>query len=281
MAKSKIKLTLRDLLARGYLTAGEELTCKPFAGSEVHVASVDTNGSIRYGDDIYKTPSPWPQKLAGSARNGWDYIRRKRDGRTLRSIHDEAIQEDRKSPLAGSDESQEESPSPAVLISESGVVPEGSTSERGVDAAGLRDRIMRLSPKTFENLVGEFLKAKGFENVEVTGQSKDGGIDGHCSLLFLKINVAFQAKRWSHNVPVEPVQRLVGSMSGRFERGVFVTTSDYSLAARNWLEETNPPVVALNGEEFAQQLLDLGLGVARIPIVERRIDEGFFESLDR
>ena len=150
-----------------------------------------------------------------------------------------------------------------------------------MDVAGLLDRIMRLSPEVFEKLVGEFLKAKGFENVEVTGKSHDGGIDGHCYLSFLKINVAFQAKRWSQNVPVEPVQRLVGSIVGRFERGVFVTTSDYSPAARNWMDETNPPVVALNGVEFAQQLLDLGLGVVRIPIVERRIDEGFFETLGR
>ena len=281
MAKGKISLTLRDLIERGFLAAGEELTCIPFSGSEVHVATVNAKGDIRYGDDIYQTPSAWPAKLAGNSRNGWDYIRRKRDDRTLRSIHDQAVQEKREPPQAGSTGSQEASPYPATPISDSGGVSESPTLDHGVDTTGLLDRIMQLSPATFEKLVGEFLKAKGFENVEVTGQSNDGGIDGHCHLSFLKINVAFQAKRWSHNVPVEPVQRLVGSISGRFERGVFVTTSDYSLAARNWLDETNPPVVALNGEEFAQQLLDLGLGVVRIPIVERRIDEGFFESLDR
>ena len=103
----------------------------------------------------------------------------------------------------------------------------------------------------------------------------------HCRLSFLNINVAFQAKRWSQNVPVEHLQRLVGSISGRFERGVFVTTSDYTLSARNWLDETDRPVVALNGEEFAQELIDLGLGVERVPLVETRIDEGFFESLGR
>ena len=110
---------------------------------------------------------------------------------------------------------------------------------------------MRLSPQVFETLVGEFLRAKGFDNVEVTGRSHDGGIDGHCRLSFLSINVAFQAKRWSRNVPIEHVQRLVGSIRGSFERGVFVTTSDYTPSARSWMDETNPPVVALNGKELA------------------------------
>lgn len=160
-------------------------------------------------------------------------------------------------------------------------VADASPNSGGVGTTDLLARIMQLSPGVFKKLVGEFLKAKGFEDIEVTGSSKDGGIDGHCRLSFLKISVAFQAKRWSQNVPVEPLQRLVGSISGRFERGVFVTTSEYSLAARSWLKETNPPIVALNGEEFAQQLLDLGLGVFSIPIVERRIDEGFFETLGR
>ena len=157
----------------------------------------------------------------------------------------------------------------------------GPPPESGVGATELLARIMQLSPAVFEKLVGEFLKAKGFDGVEVTGRSNDGGIDGHCRLSFLKIGVAFQAKRWRQNVPVEPLQRLVGSISGRFERGVLVTTSDYSPAARSWLKERDPPVVALNGEEFAQQLLDLGLGVLRMPIIERRIDESFFETLGR
>ena len=153
--------------------------------------------------------------------------------------------------------------------------------EGEVEPTRLLDRIKQLSPAVFEKLVGEFLKAKGFENVEVTGKSNDGGIDGCCYLSFLDINVGFQAKRWSSNVPVEDLQRLVGSISGKFERGVFVTTSDYTPAARNWMNEEKRPIVALNGVRFAQELLDLGLGVVRIPLVERRLDEEFFESLGR
>lgn len=280
MTKGKFSLTVQDLLVRGYLIAGEELTCIPSKGSNVHTASVDSQGNIRSGDDVYPTPSAWAEALAGSSRNGWTYVRRKRDDKTLRSIQREAIQRDHESSRVESGGTREESPVPPEPVSDSDIALEHSKMERGVDAARLLERVMQLSPTIFEKLVGEFLRAKGFENVEVTQRSHDGGIDGHCHLSFLKFGVAFQAKRWSQqNVPVEHLQRLVGSIRGRFERGVFVTTSDYSPAARKWMEETNPPIVALNGEEFAQQLLDHELGIVRIPLVERRIDEGFFEAL--
>ena len=282
MAADRITFSLRDLLDRGYLSAEDELTCVPLRGAKVHVASLDAEGRILYGNDAYKTPSGWASALAGGkSRNGWEYVRRKRDDRSLKSIHDDAMQEVPESRPSGSSGRSGQSPGPDEPIPDSGVVPVRPPLEGEVEPARLLDRIKQLSPAVFEKLVGEFLKAKGFENVEVTGRAYDGGIDGHCYLSFLDINVGFQAKRWSSNVPVEDLQRLVGSISGKFERGVFVTTSDYTLAAQNWMSEGKRPIVALNGVLFAKELLDLGLGVVRIPLVERRLDEEFFESLDR
>lgn len=149
----------------------------------------------------------------------------------------------------------------------------------------LLDRVLNLSSYQFEHLVGEFLKAKGFSNVEVTQRSQDGGIDGHCEMPFLNLRVAFQAKRWQrgNNVGSKPVQELQGAIMFRgFDRGLLVTTSDFSPAAKGLLEETPQAQITLvNGDELVRQLIALGLGVKTSSVVRQELDDGFFDDLKR
>ena len=150
-------------------------------------------------------------------------------------------------------------------------------------ARSLLERLRRLSPDQFEILVGEYLKAKGFSDVQVTGKSYDGGIDGHCSIPFINVKVVFQAKRYAANnsVGVEPVQRLQGSMSGGYDRGVFVTTSTFTSTAVGWIDEAQAQVTLIDGEELVRQMIDLGIGVRTIPVVRHEVDEGFFADLEK
>ena len=144
------------------------------------------------------------------------------------------------------------------------------------------ERMRRLSPDQFEVLVGEYLKAKGFSDVQVTGKSYDGGIDGHCGIPFINVKVAFQAKRYAagNSVGIEPVQRLQGSMSGGYDRGVFITTSGFTSTAKGWVEEAQAQITLVEGEELVKQMIDLGLGVRAIPVVRHELDEGFFANLE-
>ena len=161
------------------------------------------------------------------------------------------------------------------------ITPSDNNVESGV-ARSLHERIMRLSPDQFENLVGEFLKAKGFSNVEVTGKSYDGGIDGHCGIPFINVKVAFQAKRYAegNRVGIDPVQRLQGSMSNTYDRGVFITTSNFTSAAKGWVDEAQAQITLIDGNELVKQMVDLGLGVRTIPVVRHEVDEGFFAELE-
>jgi restriction system protein len=43
----------------------------------------------------------------------------------------------------------------------------------------LLDLILEMSPSAFERLIQRILRESGFVQVEVTGQSGDGGVDGH------------------------------------------------------------------------------------------------------
>ena len=144
----------------------------------------------------------------------------------------------------------------------------------------LRERLLILSPDEFERLVGEYLRAKGFANVEVTQYSHDGGIDGHCEIPFVGVKAAFQAKRYtSNNVGIDPVQRLQGSITGRYDRGIFITTSDFTLGAREYVENPTVRITLVNGERLLNDLLELGLGVKAVSVVMHELDDDFFADL--
>lgn len=121
----------------------------------------------------------------------------------------------------------------------------------------LLDRARSASPEDFERLVSELLAAMGFEEVDVTSASGDGGIDVRGTLVVgdtVRIRMAVQAKRWKANVQAPEVQRVRGSL-GAHEQGLIVTTSDFSRGARD--EATRPdaaPVALMNGEQFATLL---------------------------
>ena len=141
--------------------------------------------------------------------------------------------------------------------------------------ARLHERLLGLDSSQFERLVGEFLSARGLTDVLVTQRSHDGGIDGHASLPFLGISVAFQAKRYrSQSVGVEPVAAFKGRID-RYDRGVFITTSTFTAGARELVEQSDK-VLLLDGSDFCGQMIELGLGVKEVPVVDTRLDEDFF-----
>ena len=127
----------------------------------------------------------------------------------------------------------------------------------------LLDRARSASPSAFENRVGELLAAMGFEEVEVTSASKDGGVDVRSTLVVgeaVRIRMAVQAKRWKHNVRAPTVQQLRGSL-GAHEQGLIITTSDFSSGAKTEAARADAaPVALMNGEQLAALLAKHQIG---------------------
>lgn len=141
---------------------------------------------------------------------------------------------------------------------------------------GLLDRARSASPSDFENLIGLLLVAMGFENVEVTSASGDGGIDVRGTLVVgnsVRIRMAVQAKRWKNNVQAPMVQQLRGSL-GAHEQGLIITTSGYSAGAT---EEANrsdaAPVALINGEQLAVLLEEHEIGARKTSYELYSLDE--------
>jgi restriction system protein len=108
-----------------------------------------------------------------------------------------------------------------------------------------------IDPGTFEDLIGELLEQIGFEDVEVTKRSGDGGIDVRGILTVggvTRVKTAIQVKRWTHNVPDRIVRELRGSI-GPAEQGLIITTSRFTRAAIKEAEMTDrAPVTLISGD---------------------------------
>jgi restriction system protein len=145
--------------------------------------------------------------------------------------------------------------------------------------AQLHELLMNLHPQQFEAFAGKLLESVGFTDVEVTKYIGDGGIDGYGNLEMgvVKVKAAFQVKRWRNNVPPAEVNQLRGAIQGKFDQGIFITTSDFSDEAKKISSVPGAvPIVLINGDRVVDIMLDKGLGVRQEPLTVTKVDEEFF-----
>ena len=144
----------------------------------------------------------------------------------------------------------------------------------------LLDRAREASPADFEDLVSQLLAKMGFDEVEGTSISGDGGIDVRGTLVVgdtVRIRMAVQAKRWKNNVSAPVVQQVRGSL-GAHEQGLIITTSDFSKGAKVEAKRSDAaPVALMNGEQLAVLLATYEMG-ARVESYELYIIDDLEES---
>ena len=129
----------------------------------------------------------------------------------------------------------------------------------------LKARLHEMPPMAFEELIAALLAEMGFEEVERTQYSGDGGIDALGTLDVggvARVRVAVQAKRWQSNVPPRVVREVRGTVGVR--QGVIITTSDFGKGARDEAAQSGgAPVALVNGEHLIDLLIEHGVGVSR------------------
>jgi len=140
-----------------------------------------------------------------------------------------------------------------------------------------------IEPAAFERLSQRLLRELGFVNVEVTGKSGDGGIDGKGVIKIggvLSFHVVFQCKRYKDNVPPREIRDFRGAMQGRGDKGLFITTGSFSRDAK--LESKRdgaPPIDLIDGIEFANKLKELRLGIDVNMVEEVNIKKEWFSAI--
>jgi len=141
----------------------------------------------------------------------------------------------------------------------------------------LLDHLRALTPDQFQHVIRLLLDALGYEDVVVTGQTGDRGIDVKAVLRYrgvASVPTFVQAKRWSegNHVGGAAVGRLRGSLPVD-AHGIVITTSDFTKQARAEASESGlKPIALIDGSTLVELLVDLGIGVEKRQVEVIRFD---------
>jgi restriction system protein len=154
-------------------------------------------------------------------------------------------------------------------------------------AQDLLDRIRQAPPDFFERLIVSLLLGMGYggsaENAGRTlGRSGDDGVDGVIDQDALGLDrVYIQAKRYAvgNNIGPGAIRDFFGSLDRhKASKGLFVTTSTFSTAARETAEHLSKRIVLIDGDQLAHLMIRHNVG-CRIEdtLYIKKVDEEFFE----
>jgi restriction system protein len=151
-------------------------------------------------------------------------------------------------------------------------------------ASELLQTIKSQSPAFFERIVIDLLVKMGYGGTrkdagQAVGRSGDEGIDGIIKEDRLGLDTVYiQAKRWDNTVSRPEIQKFAGALQGqRARKGIFITTSDFSRAARDYVSRIDSKIVLIDGDTLAELMIDHNIGVAPVASYElKRIDSDYF-----
>lgn len=138
-----------------------------------------------------------------------------------------------------------------------------------------------MDPFAFERLAKRLLRECGFIEVKVTQKTNDGGIDGTGKLKIngiITFNLAFQCKRYKDSVSAKEIRDFRGSIKSDVEKGIFITTSNFTQAAKKEaVEEGKKTIDLVDGDEFIDKLIEYEIGVKEVK--SYIVDEEFFKNI--
>ncbi|NJL00719.1 MAG: restriction endonuclease [Spirulinaceae cyanobacterium SM2_1_0] len=147
----------------------------------------------------------------------------------------------------------------------------------------LHKTLLSLDSSAFERLAQRLLRESGFIQVQVTGKSGDGGIDGVGIARingFLSFHVLFQCKRYKGSVTAGQIRDFRGAMQGRTDKGLLITTGTFTRdAIKEATRDGAPPIDLIDGEQLVQRLKELGLGVKIVMIESVEVDTDWFTKI--
>lgn len=156
------------------------------------------------------------------------------------------------------------------------------------ETQGWREELYRVLTKevsadAFERLTQRLLRESGFVQVEVTGRTGDGGIDGKGIAKihgFMSFHVIFQCKKYQGTVSAGDIRDFRGAMVGRADKGLFITTGTFTPAAvKEATRDGAPPIDLVDGEQLAEKLKEFQLGIKTEMIEKVTLDKDWFSNL--
>jgi restriction system protein len=151
-------------------------------------------------------------------------------------------------------------------------------------AADLLAQIKTSPPHLFERIVVELLVKMGYGGTlkdagQAVGKTGDEGIDGIIKEDRLGLDIIYiQAKRWANTVSRPEIQKFAGALQGqRAKKGIFITTSDFTREALDFVAKIESKIVLVDGQQLAGFMIDHNIGVTPVANYEvKRVDSDYF-----
>ena len=146
----------------------------------------------------------------------------------------------------------------------------------------LKEKLSKIDPYQFEHIVKNLLEQMGYENVIVTKQSGDQGVDvvGEIQSGISIVKEVIQVKRHKSNITRPVIDQLRGALVyQRAIRGTVITTGSFSKGcdeAANYPGAA--PITLMDGDNLIDNLIKYQIGVLRRPMEIFEINENYFIS---
>ena len=128
----------------------------------------------------------------------------------------------------------------------------------------LKDELDRLkveAPAVFERTVIELLVKMGYggsraDAAQAIGKAGDERLYGLIKEDRLGLDIIYvQAKRWAATVGRPEIQKFAGALHGQHAtKGIFITTSDFSRDANDYVSKIGSKIVPIDGSRLAEWL---------------------------
>ena len=141
--------------------------------------------------------------------------------------------------------------------------------------------VRNMDPKSFQLLCKKVLIQSGFREIEIIEKTSHGDTlgSGILRISLISFHILFQFRRSTTSVNAAEIRDLRGAMVGRAEKGLFVTTGEFTDSAALEAVRNGAPVIDLiSGIELCDLLKDLELGVSTKMVEEIEVDPEEFKS---
>lgn len=140
--------------------------------------------------------------------------------------------------------------------------------------------LKNLSSGGFEKLCKRLLTEIGVHDVQITGGTGDQGIDGTGVVKVNDVvgfNIIFQCKRYRDVVAPHHVRDFRGTMQGRADKGIIITTGRFTAEAKKEsVRDGVPPIELIDGERLVTLFEKYKLGLKPKVVYDVVLD--FFDN---
>lgn len=146
--------------------------------------------------------------------------------------------------------------------------------------AAIRERLSEMAPSAFERLARDLLEEMGYEDVQVTKQSGDKGVDVVATVRFgiTTVREVVQVKRHKSNIRRPTLDQLRGALPYHDAiQGTIITLGSFSKGCKEAaLFKGAAPITLIDGDRLLELMEEHGVGVVKKPARLYGPDESYF-----